>query len=165
MADKLFRLSCLTAGFGLNQSPSSSSSNKTICPFEFLQRDSSPTRVEDGKLQMNRRFLEYSTDTLPPTNQKKVIHPAVLTPNFVFEIFPPNCRGSLGNLSPSHPFSMLGPFNKSFFVPKRYFGCLASVCQGTQTWVEQPRHVFVFEQASYRQHTVGSCFLIHSDNL
>ena len=80
--------------------------------FEFLWRDSSPTRVENGKLQMNRRFLEYNTDRVqPPTNQKKVIHPAVLTPNFVFKIFSPNRRGSLGNLSPSYPFSMLGPCN------------------------------------------------------
>ena len=80
--------------------------------FEFLWRDSSPTRVENGKLQMNRRFLEYNTDRVqPPTNQKKVIHPAVLTPNFVFKIFSPNRRGSLGNLSPRYPFSMLGPCN------------------------------------------------------
>ena len=34
--------------------------------------------------RLNTRFLEHSSVASPPTNQKKVTHPAALTPNFTF---------------------------------------------------------------------------------
>ena len=42
-------------------------------------------QVEDGKFRLSTRFLEHRPVTSPPTNQKKAIHPAALTPNFAYK--------------------------------------------------------------------------------
>jgi len=44
-----------------------------------------PTQVEDGNFRLSPRSLEHCPLTSPPTNQKKVTHPAALTPNFAFK--------------------------------------------------------------------------------
>ena len=40
------------------------------------------TQRENANTRLNTRFLEHRLITSPPTNQKKVSHPAVLTPKF-----------------------------------------------------------------------------------
>lgn len=47
------------------------------------------SQIKYGIFRLTTRFLEHSPNTSPPTNLKKVIYPAVLTPNFVCKkIFP-----------------------------------------------------------------------------
>ena len=52
--------------------------------FEFFCRTGTPAQVEDGNFRLSERFLEHRPVTSPPTNQKKVRHPAALTTNFAF---------------------------------------------------------------------------------
>ena len=51
--------------------------------FEFY-RTGAPTQVEDGNFRLNTRFLEHRSVASPPANQKKVTHPAALTPKVAF---------------------------------------------------------------------------------
>ena len=68
-----------------------------------------PTQVEDGNSRTDTRFLEHCPVTSPATNQKKVIHPSALTPNFTYKTSPLNywwiqgfwARASLGSLNSS----------------------------------------------------------------
>ena len=95
----------------IKQGPGSSSRDM----HKNISLSSSPgtkalTQLEDGNFRLSTRFLEHHPVTSPPTNQKKVTHPAAHTPNFTYRIFSPkNCQGVWGFLSTSHPFSLLGP--------------------------------------------------------
>ena len=42
-----------------------------------------------SNFRLNTRFLEHPSVASPPTNQKKVTHPAALTPNLVFSFWAP----------------------------------------------------------------------------
>ena len=65
--------------------------------------------MEDGNSRTDTRFLEHCPVTSPATNQKKVIHPSALTPNFTYKTSPLNYwwiqgfweRASLGSLNSS----------------------------------------------------------------
>ena len=48
-----------------------------------------PTQVEDGDFRLSSRFLQHCSVTSPPTNQKKVSHPAALIPNLAFLFWAP----------------------------------------------------------------------------
>ena len=57
-----------------------------------------PTQVEDVNFRLSTRSLEnhpVTSDWLP-TNQKKVTHPATLTPNFAYEKFSPKTTREFG---------------------------------------------------------------------
>ena len=56
---------------------------------KLRERTKAHIQVMDRKLRLSTRFLEYHHATSPPTNQKKVIYPAALTPNFANKNFPP----------------------------------------------------------------------------
>ena len=55
-----------------------------------------PTQVEDGNFRLSTRFLEHLPVTSPPTSQKKVTHPAALTPNLPLKLLPQNHQGVRG---------------------------------------------------------------------
>ena len=48
-----------------------------------------PTQVEDGDFRLSSGFLQHCSVTSPPTNQKKVSHPAALIPNLAFLFWAP----------------------------------------------------------------------------
>lgn len=73
---------------------------------KLWERTKAHIQVVGGKLRLSTRFLEYHCVTSPTTNQKKVIYPAALTPNFANKNFSPK---TIGVLSIGHPFSLLGP--------------------------------------------------------
>ena len=50
--------------------------------FEFFWGTKVPNLGEDGIFRLSRRLLEHPPVTSPPTNLKKVTHPANLTQNF-----------------------------------------------------------------------------------
>ena len=57
------------------------------------------TQAENANTRLSTRFLEHRLITSPPTNQKKVSHPAVLTPNFAYKTLPWTPSESLGFLA------------------------------------------------------------------
>ena len=64
----------------------------TLVLHTAVKETEAPTQVKDGNLRLSTRFLEHRPVTSPPTNQKKVTHPAALTPNFAYKTFPENHR-------------------------------------------------------------------------
>lgn len=99
------------------------------------------TRGENANTRLNTRFLEHHLITLPPTNQKKVSHPAVLTPNFTYKTLPWQPSESLGFLA----CTVLSPClfcNKLFSATNWYvdlFGLL--LCKGTLTCLYSATHL------------------------
>ena len=82
-------------------------------------------QVEDGNFRLNTRFLEHHPVTSSLTNQKKVTHPAALTPNLHLNTLP---RKTSGLLSTSCPVSLLGPCSKHLSAPNSdVLVCLASL--------------------------------------
>ena len=77
----------------MGQGPGSSARNIHNNIFEFFCRTKAPTLVEDGNFRLRARSLGHLPVTSPPTNQKKVTHPAALTPNFAYKNFPPKPLG------------------------------------------------------------------------
>ena len=73
-------------GTTLGQGPCSYSRNMHNNVFEFC-RTGGPTQVEDGNFRLSSKFLEHHPVASPPTNLKKVTHPAVLTPNVAFRFW------------------------------------------------------------------------------
>ena len=69
------------------------------------------TQVEDGNFKLNTRFLEHCLPCYLATNQSEESHtPCRPHPKFcLLKTSPPKPLGSLGVLSTSHPFSLLGP--------------------------------------------------------
>ena len=112
-----------------------------------------PTQVEDGNFRLSTstgtpdwleqegwwlRFLEHHPLTSPPTNQKKVTHPAALTPNLSLKTLPWNSLGSSGLLSMSHSFSLVGPaINLSLLQTPTFQFLWFHGASGTWTWVQQ----------------------------
>ena len=76
-----------------------------------------PTQVEDGNFRLKTKFLEYSPVTLPPTNQKKVTHPATLTPNFAYKNFSSQTIQEFGVFEHEPPVLLACPCNKPFSAP------------------------------------------------
>ena len=89
-----------------------------------------PTPTENGNFRLSTRFLgHHHAVASPPTNQKKVICPAAITPNFAFKNSYPRWLESLRFLSMSCLFSLLGPCSKPFSAPNSNVSiCLASLC-------------------------------------
>ena len=58
-----------------------------------------PTQVKDGNFRLSTRFLEHRSVASPPSNQKKVTHPAALTYNVAFCFWGPVMTILLGLLS------------------------------------------------------------------
>ena len=77
----------------LGQGPGSSSRNIRNTILELFCRTKAHTQVEEGNFWLSARFREHRPVTSPPTNQKKVTHPAALTPNSAYENRPPNHQG------------------------------------------------------------------------
>ena len=50
--------------------------------FELFRGTKVPNLGEDGIFRLSTRLLEHPPGTSPPTNLKKVTHPASLTQNF-----------------------------------------------------------------------------------
>ena len=71
----------------LGQGPGSSSRDTPNNVSELFCRTKAPTQVEDGNFRLSPRFLEPHPATSPPTNQKIVMYPAALTPNFAYKHF------------------------------------------------------------------------------
>ena len=68
-----------------------------------------PTQVEDLRFLFPVQAEREIPVSSPPTNQKRVTHPATLTPNFTFKKLAPKASGSSGLLSMNHLFFLLGP--------------------------------------------------------
>ena len=67
--------------------------------LNFSAGTKATTQGENANTRLNTRFLEHRLITSPPTNQKKVSHPAVLTPNFTYKTLPGKPSESLGFLA------------------------------------------------------------------
>ena len=55
--------------------------------LSFFVGNEAATQVEDGNFRLSPRSLGHRPVTLPPTNQKTVIHPATFNPKFAYETF------------------------------------------------------------------------------
>ena len=80
----------------MGQGLGSSSRNIHNNIFEPLCRTKAPTQVEDGNFRLSTRFLEHLPTTSPPTNQKKVTHPAALTTNVAYKNLSPQTSREFG---------------------------------------------------------------------
>ena len=97
------------------------------------------------------RFLKHHPVTSPPTNQKKVMFPEPLTPNLSFKTLPWKPLRSLGLLSMSCPFSLLGPMlgalqinaGLSFTTSLSQYMALLHVGEWTQVWFRNTTHHIV----------------------
>ena len=75
------------------------------------------------------RFLEHCPVISPPTNQKKVTHPAAFPPDFAYKSFSLKTTGEfMSFLSTRHPFSLLGPAINLLLLQTDILVCLASLC-------------------------------------
>ena len=111
------------------QGPGSSRRNIHSNIFEFFCRP--PTQVEGSNFRLGTRFLEHHPVTSPPTNQKKVTHPAALTSNFAYENFSPKTITEFGLFEQKPPGLFAWPCKKSFSAPNCDVSvCLASLCVG-----------------------------------
>ena len=106
-----------------------------------------PTPIENGNFRLSTRFLgNHHAVASPPTNQKKVICPAAITPNFAFKNSYPKWLESLRFLSMMFLFSLLGPCSKPFSAPNSNVSiCLASLCiehkhLGTASFQRKGKH-------------------------
>lgn len=87
-----------------------------------------PSQGEDGNFRLSIRFLEHYSATLSPIHQKKVTHPAALTPNFAFRHFPPQKNtGEFRFLSTSHLSSSLGPAINLSVLKKKFKFCICKI--------------------------------------
>ena len=91
----------------MGQGPGSSSRNAHIHICELFYRNS--PQVEDLRFLFPVQAEREIPVSSPPTNQKRVTHPATLTPNFTFKKLAPKASGSSGLLSMNHLFFLLGP--------------------------------------------------------
>ena len=90
-----------------------------------------PTQGEDGNSRLSTGFLEHRPVTSPPTNQKKVTHPAALTPNFAYKNFSPKTIGEFRFFEHQPPVLLARPCNKPFSAPNSdTWVCLDSPCTG-----------------------------------
>ena len=100
----------------------------------YFEVTKAPTQVEDGNFRLSTRFLKRHLVTLLPTNQKKVTHPAALTPNFSIKTSRKSF-GSSGFLSMRHLFSLLVPAINLSLLQTHVSVCLASLCIGHTNFV------------------------------
>ena len=116
-------------GAVLGQGPVSSSRNTQNIIFEPSAGIKTLSQIKDGIFRLTTRFLENSPNTLPPTNQKKVIYPALLTPNFVCRKIFPQTIGQF-RVSEHKPHVLLALHcNKPISAPNLdILVCLASLC-------------------------------------
>ena len=90
-----------------------------------------PTQVEDGNFWLSTRFLEHRPVTLPPANQKKVTHPAALTPNFAYKNISPQTIRESVVFEHEPPLLLAWSCNKPFSAPNSdVLIYLASMCIG-----------------------------------
>ena len=96
-----------------------------------------PTLVKDGNFRLSTRFLEHHPVTSPPTNQKKVIHPAALTPNFAHKNLSLKIIREFGSFELEPPVLLAWPCNKPFSAANSDgLICLASLCVGTRPCIQ-----------------------------
>ena len=67
------------------------------------------TQVDDSNFRQSTIFPEPHPVTSPPTNQKKVTHPAALIPNFAYKNFSLKAMEISGFSEHEQLFSLLGP--------------------------------------------------------
>ena len=65
------------------------------------------------------RFPEHCLVTSPPSNQKKVTHPAALTPNFAYKNFSLKTIREFGFFEYEPPIFLGWPCNKPFSAQKK----------------------------------------------
>ena len=76
-----------------------------------------PTQVEDGNFMVSTRFLEHRPVTSPPSNQKKVTHPAALASDFAYKNNFLKTIGEFMFLEHELPILLAWPFNRPFSAP------------------------------------------------
>ena len=87
------------------------------------------THVEDGNFRLSPRLPEHSPATLPPTNQKKVTHPAAFTPKFAYKNFFPQTIGEFRVFKQEPPILLAWACNKTFSAPNSKVSVyLATLC-------------------------------------
>ena len=97
----------------------------------LLQELKAPIQVKDGSFRLSTRCLEHCPVTSPPTNQKKVTHPAALTPNFAYKNFSLKTVGEFGVFEHKPPVPLAWPYNKPFSALNSDISvCLASLYIG-----------------------------------
>ena len=112
--------------------------------------------MEDGNFRLSTRFLEHCPIISPPTNQKKVTHPAALTPNFAYKTSPHN-MGEFGFFEHKPPILFAWPCNKPFSAPNSYISvCLVSL------WVQHRN--FCLETIC-QTFSIVSCLVFFSSSL
>ena len=74
-------------------------------------------QVEHGNLRLRTRFLEHHPVSPPLTSQKKVTHPAALTPDFACKNFCSQTIREFGVLESELPILCAWPCNKSSTAP------------------------------------------------
>ena len=78
-----------------------------------------PAQVEDGNLRLSTRFLEHFPVTSPPTNQRKVMHPAALPQNFAYKNSSLKTIREFRLFEHKLPILLAWPFHKTSSVPKK----------------------------------------------
>ena len=88
--------------------------------------------MENANLSLSTRFLEYHHPfTSSPTNQKKVLHPVALTPNFTYKNCLPKTIRELRFLCAQAPRSASWPCSELISDTNLKVSiCLASLCVG-----------------------------------
>ena len=110
--------------------------------------------MEDGNFRLNKRFLAPHPVTSPPTNQKKVTHPAARTPNFAYKNFSLKTFGGFGSFFEKEPRILLKPFS----APEVNISvCLASLCSA-ESLLRCFRRGHPFQGSK-----VGSCLTLRSE--
>ena len=109
--------------------------------------------MEDGNFRLNTRFLDPHPATSPPTNQKKVTHPAAHTPHFAYKNSL-KTFGGFGSFFEQEPRILL----KTFSAPDaRISICLASLCSA-ESLLRCFRREHPFQGSK-----VGSCLTLRSE--
>ena len=118
------------------QDPGSCSRNIRNSIFSSSAGTEDPTQVEDGSSRLSTRFLEPRPVTSPATSQKKVTHPAALTPSFAYKNFSPKTIREFEVFEHEPPILLAWPCSKPFSAPNSdILVCLASPVQRAHTLV------------------------------
>ena len=102
----------------MGKGPGSSSRNIHNI-FELFCRTKASAQEEDGNFRLNTRLLEHHPDTSPPTNQKKVTHPAALIPNLAYKTFSPKTIREFRVFEHKPPILLAWPRNKPSSAQKK----------------------------------------------
>ena len=121
--------------------------------LSFSAKTKTLNQVEDGNFRLNTRFLDPHPATSPPTNQKKVTHPAAHTPHFAYKNSL-KTFGGFGSFFEQEPRILL----KTFLAPDaRISICLASLCSA-ESLLRCFRREHPFQGSK-----VGSCLTLRSE--